>query len=811
MRTDNYFNVWMGEGIFTDPLYPADGPAPDEPLGHPYTKGAPSVADAKRALSDVVADVAMPDVNVVDPEHHLLSTRTFEGCDNDLTGRCLSGVLRRSAYTKYAVMFGSTPNPYIPVSTRTVFNDDTGCTGGTCWTQSTQSDWNGAGRFRTMKHSSNFPDGVNFETYSGFAQWSAAQTLDANKPWLLDLVSEQRRTENGVTSKTLLCSDPATGFLNRSRVLAGSTPGGTDVVTDYVRTVTPESDGSKTLRRTTMTYGGDLPSQNVGQPADVCAQTDLPTPRYVLRDTFRYGALATSAYLDPQSFLSNPVEILRVGDYDINRNTALVTASRDSAGVATAYAYKTDGSGRLETITPTGAAPTTISYTNASTTSNARVAVTTTPSDPLVSSTSQQIEFDGFGRILRTSTLMPNDRWAVTENRYDGLGRKKEAVVPVESDTPPTSAVAGNVTAFQYDAFDRPTRVTTPDNAQVTTAYTGSRITSRTSKIATSEAGTESLVTVAEEYDSQGRLRRVREASGADGAETRTDYGYEVGGKLASVKMYLCETCQPSQERTFNYDLRGFLTKETHPESGSTSYELYDAAGHATRKKQGNGGTPFDLEFVYDSAERLVFLNAANPASPGTFRPLKGFTFAPANGTNDFVSGKLQKAVRHNYQPALGDVVVTESYKYGGRGGRASEKRTTVDVGGIRMQEFFQKFDYNELGLRSRTDYPTCLTTACGAANSDAVEYSYSRGLLSAVTAKNGSASKVFANSFTYAPNGLQSQMRHGNSVIDRQFGDASGMARPLRFEVSGFSTTPGCTAPSVDDHPDSQAVAPNT
>ena len=85
-------------------------------------------------------------------------------------------------------------------------------------------------------------------------------------------------------------------------------------------------------------------------------------------------------------------------------------------------------------------------------------------------------------------------------------------------------------------------------------------------------------------------------------------FGLELmNGRLISVSTTaLVSGANVTQNRSFNYDRRGFLQSESHPEkgaagNGSVSYFGYDSRGHATRKIDG----PNDLTFTFDSAERL--------------------------------------------------------------------------------------------------------------------------------------------------------------------------------------------------------------
>jgi len=61
------------------------------------------------------------------------------------------------------------------------------------------------------------------------------------------------------------------------------------------------------------------------------------------------------------------------------------------------------------------------------------------------------------------------------------------------------------------------------------------------------------------------------------------------------------------QTRSFEYDHRGFLLSETHPERDkATRHSGYDARGHATREIDGAENGPFDVTYAYDAAERLL-------------------------------------------------------------------------------------------------------------------------------------------------------------------------------------------------------------
>lgn len=133
------------------------------------------------------------------------------------------------------------------------------------------------------------------------------------------------------------------------------------------------------------------------------------------------------------------------------------------------------------------------------------------------------------------------------------------------------------------------------------------------------------------------------------------------------------------QTRKFTYDPRGFLVQEQHPEKGSfgngtVTFSRYNARGHAERRVDG----PYDLSFAYDRAERL-----ANVTEIPTGRLMKELTYGTSKTSSDRSAGKLKTAARHNYHDRWAiDVVVTETYTYGGKDGRVS-RRDTAGIAGL--------------------------------------------------------------------------------------------------------------------------------
>jgi hypothetical protein len=112
---------------------------------------------------------------------------------------------------------------------------------------------------------------------------------------------------------------------------------------------------------------------------------------------------------------------------------------------------------------------------------------------------------------------------------------------------------------------------------------------------------------------------------------------------------------------------------------------------------------PNDLTFTYDLAERLTQAKVT-----GTSTLLAELTYATANGTNDWKNGKLVQAKRHNYGGGT-DELVTETYVYGGIGGRVSQRTTLV---GLQLpapadpRTITQTFTWNDLGQAASLGYP---------------------------------------------------------------------------------------------------------
>jgi YD repeat-containing protein len=221
---------------------------------------------------------------------------------------------------------------------------------------------------------------------------------------------------------------------------------------------------------------------------------------------------------------------LNVLDLDIHGPSGLVLASRDVSGRATDYSY--DSMGRLTNSSAPGEAETRIDYLIQGLPSAAVVVNLTV--GPLASPLEQRkTTLDGLGRTIKAEVRMPGGGWGASVAAYNALGWKlfesnRESNPAVPSLATRCTA-AGKGTAYcNYDAFGRPGLVMTADGKTTLLEYQGQRVVKRTRRVW--DGSKEALGTTREEYDGLGRLRAIREPNG-----TLTRYGYDVGGRLATV------------------------------------------------------------------------------------------------------------------------------------------------------------------------------------------------------------------------------------------------------------------------------------
>jgi YD repeat-containing protein len=711
--------------------------------------------------------------NNPDPEGRLLTRESYD-CPRQ-NGLCVydpagTGTLLRREYVKYESDVGPPiffwyrePHQRANTrsfSTRTVFADDGGV-----FIDADQTDYAGFGHYEKS-------------TVSGFRGESDRVTTTDYVPqggnWLLNLFRSVTVEENGEARVTEHDFDTTTGTLKATRVRKRSG----ERSADDVLTVLSRNDRGDVIGE--LTYGGD----GANLSADSCCSIPSSAPGYMIRYSHQYGVPSQAEYLDPTSCTTvvsaQCVSALGITDYDIEPKTGLVQASRDPAGVRTTYAY--DMLSRLAEIatpTPKGTTTTKYSYLPATASGQARVVETVTGSggQELIRAT---FEYDDLGRFVRSSKSLPLGKVAVVDTEYDGLGRKVAVSQPEAATIHPDHPIGRYWTRSSVDAFGRPLWVSAPDGAVTTYAYGGTRAISRTTSVATTLTGSSSA-TVTETYDARGRLVQVEEASAGTnattpvGALTTTKYTYDAADRLSRVVMSDGTT---SQLRTFDYDGRGFLIAEDHPESEAIQYGEIDGRGHARRRAQG----PTILSFVYDAAERL------RSVTDGGGRPIKKFDFATANSGADRRNGKLVKAVRHNYLDLTGQIDVTESYEYATANGQLSRRSTLVEkVDGTQrtpLQQFdYRVSEYDDFSLPKRIAMPTCTMHGCAAVGGlTSVEMERSAGFLTSV--------RDFAT-LTYHPSGMPEKVRHQTPQgATDTYASRFGLARPSSITFTDCTNT---------------------
>ncbi len=175
----------------------------------------------------------------------------------------------------------------------------------------------------------------------------------------------------------------------------------------------------------------------------------------------------------------------------------------------------------------------------------------------------------------------------------------------------------------------------------------------------------------------------------------------------------------------------------------------------------------------------------------GAWRPLKSFTFATANGAGDDRLGKLQVARGYNY-PVIGatnyTVEIDETYAYGGKEGRVSNRATVNVINGSAAESFTQSWVWNDLGDPASVTYPRCTQAGCSAGTVRTVSPTYTNGFLTAVPG--------YSSSITYHPNGQVNQVTHVNTpgnaatwVTGTYAKDPYNLPRPQKIEARRGTT----------------------
>ncbi|MEM7351608.1 MAG: RHS repeat-associated core domain-containing protein, partial [Acidobacteriota bacterium] len=624
-------------------------------------------------------------------------------------------------------------------------------------------------------------------TNSSFGPGHTFTLPPTDGPWVLTTFDQRQIQEGGETATSEFCFEADTGFLLRHRIRKNTGRSADDLLHVFSR----NARGDLTRER----YFG---ARDGGLSTGSLCTLALPTEdAYRVDHTYRSGVRQTSAFKDASGaglgFLSL--------DLDIDWSTGLAAASRDSAGLETAYEY--DILGRLEWIKPASGQLgwTQMSYSRA----------TIAPSSPATvqvrrrGNGSEQAavlaqtvrRFDEFGRPTLHEIALPDGSasgtWGVRETEYNPMGWVTSIS---ERDD---GAAAGRTRYLDFDAFGRPGRILLPDDHEVRIEYEGVRRVTRTESIGTARSSpggqiVETDVSRSEIYDRLGRLVAVEEPSGPSGAAVTTAYSYDLLGHLTESQT---TAATASQTRCYDYDWRGFALSTAHPEKGKISsgcdaddgrvfFSDHDALGNATRIVDG----PNDLMLTFDRASRVTQIDETDG------RPLKSMTYATGNSAG-WSQGKLIRAKRHNYlEPAVPlDAVVTQRFTYGGRGGAIDHVRTEVSTG----EAFEQSYSYNPLGQVATIDYPDCAPDHpfCDDGNLPAaptVSYEYTDGFLTSIPG--------YANALAYHSNGRLRQVVHSNGVTDTVALDPDRMRRPASISTTGATcpTFGGCPWTSGSD-----------
>ena len=393
--------------------------------------------------------------------------------------------------------------------------------------------------------------------------------------------------------------------------------------------------------------------------------------------------------------------------------------SDTQGGRTTTYEY--DALGRVTKVDPPG------DDTLATTTDYTRITKIVTRRGSSITETA----LDSLGRPIETENAVHTR----TRTAYDAEGRTIFASLPfgeTEADPPGLRTC--------YDGLGRAIREAHVRQSEVPTAC-GAAVAARTrtyddsahTVTVSDEEGRRTVLT----YRGFGHPDDARLTTVVDARNQSWTYEYNALGALTRVvapggverKWEYTDPARPTQ-----------LIRETHPESGTVVYSLYDAGGLLRRKTDAKG-----VEFVYDydGNERLTSITAGTSQTTITYEA----------GTD-----RRWDVTRDG---------ITTEFRYDDAG-RLGSRRDVVDG-----KAFQTTFDYDGKDNLRTVTYPTGRQVA----------YTYNaENQILQVT--KGQTTQAYVQDFTYHPSGAVSSYRASNGLVTTLCYD------PLRYWVTLIRNT---------------------
>ncbi len=378
--------------------------------------------------------------------------------------------------------------------------------------------------------------------------------------------------------------------------------------------------------------------------------------------------------------------------------------------------------------------------------------------------------FSPLGHPLSIIKRTDNQQPLVKQWIYDPFGRKLADSHWVREG----QTVAAYFYSTNFDYAGRSRKQIRPDGSFKTIEFAQGHdwMVSETSRGGGYSVTAGQLRTHVSHFDGWKNLIRSEEQQ--SGSSITGNYQYDFRNQLTSVCVGVMtgNNCN-GQQRTFAYDPRGFLTRQTHPElSGSVFvYPSRNARGLPTQQTvlsaSGQVVEDYGIGINYDGLGRIISVTALN-----NNRKIKEFFYAKGNqGAQNYSAGKLVEARRHNYienpiNGAVEEFSVVSRYSYNDANGNVSQ--IILSLPG--SQTFVSDFLYDVTGRLTGYGYPGCTTSGCDIADTT-ITYDYQRASLKAVNLNNQPLVTVQA----FQPSGAPAIFLRNNGVLDTRELDSYG------------------------------------